>query len=205
MKNTENLIEGKVTWKPGTMIYPLPVILAGCGNSEKGDYNLITAAWTGIICTNPSMCYISVRPERHSYDLIKRDGAYTINLTTEELVKATDWCGVKSGRDFDKFRETGLTAIEGTRICSPIVKESPVNIECEVREIRELGSHHMFISDIVAVHADKEHLNPVTGAFDLSRANPICYSHGKYYSLDKKLGFFGFSVMKKKKKKKKRL
>ena len=148
----------KISWKPGTMIYPLPVVMVSCG-TKREDYNIITVAWTGTICTDPAMCYISLRPERHSYDIIKRNREYVINLTTRDLAFATDWCGVKSGRDQDKFSAMGLTPIAATKVKSPMIKESPINIECVVKEIKELGSHHMFISEVVALNADDKYID----------------------------------------------
>ncbi len=189
----------KIQWKPGTMIYPLPAVLVSCGEFG-GDANIITIAWTGIVCTDPAMCYISVRPERHSYGLIRKKKAYCINLTTRRLAYATDFCGVKSGRDIDKFKELGLTPVKASKIDVPIIAESPVNIECRVVEIKELGVHHMFLSEIVAINASRRYLNPESGAFNLARAEPICYSHGKYYETGKYIGKFGFSVRKKGKK-----
>ncbi|RJQ49747.1 MAG: flavin reductase family protein [Desulfobacteraceae bacterium] len=191
----------KVQWKPGTMIYPLPVVLVSCG-AVREEFNIITVAWTGTLCTEPVLCYISLRPERHSYGIIERNREYVINLTTEPLVRATDWCGVRSGRNFDKFKETGLTPGKAGVVRAPLIEESPVNIECVVKEIIPLGSHHAFLSEVVAVNADSRYLNPKTGAFELSRTSPLCYVHGRYYSLGRKLGNFGFSVRKKKPKKK---
>ena len=188
---------GKVTWKPGTMIYPLPAVMVSCG-ATKEEYNIITVAWTGTICTDPAMCYISLRPERHSYGIIKKNGQYVINLTTSDLAFATDWCGVKSGRDIDKFKKTGLTPIPATVVSAPLIKESPINIECIVKEIKELGSHHMFISEVVAVNADERYIDKLSGAFLFNETNPICYSHGKYYETGKSIGRFGFSVRRKK-------
>lgn len=187
----------KVKWKPGTMIYPTPVVLVSSG-SVKSEYNIITVAWTGIICTNPAMCYISVRPERHSYGIIKKSGEYVINLTTRSLAFATDWCGVKSGKDIDKFREMKLTPVKSQKIMAPMILESPVNLECIVKEIKPLGSHDMFISEIIAINADKKYIDK-NDFFDFSKADPICYSHGKYYSLGGLIGKFGFSVKKKRK------
>lgn len=187
----------KISWKPGTMIYPLPVVMVSCG-AKREDYNIITVAWTGTICTDPAMCYISLRPERHSYDIIKRNREYVINLTTRDLAFATDWCGVKSGRDHDKFSAMGLTPIAATKVKSPMIKESPINIECVVKEIKELGSHHMFISEVVALNADDKYIDLKTGAFMLNYARPICYSHGKYYETGKMIDRFGFSVRRKK-------
>jgi flavin reductase (DIM6/NTAB) family NADH-FMN oxidoreductase RutF len=188
---------GKISWKPGTMIYPLPAVMVSCG-AKREEYNIITVAWTGTICTDPAMCYISLRPERHSYDIIKKNGEFVINLTTKDLAFATDWCGVKSGRDQDKFSAMGLTPIAATKVKSPMIKESPINIECVVNEIKELGSHHMFISEVVAVNADERFIDFKTGAFMFNDTKPICYSHGKYYETGKMVGRFGFSVRRKK-------
>ena len=189
---------GKVIWKPGTMIYPLPAVMVSCG-SKPEEYNIITISWTGTICTDPPMCYISVRPGRHSYNLIRESGEYVINLTTKELAFATDWCGVKSGKDFNKWKEMGLTPAPATKVRAPLIKESPVNIECIVKEIKELGTHHMFISEVVAVNADDKYIDEKTGLFRLNDASPICYSHGKYYETGPYVGKFGYSVEKKKK------
>lgn len=188
----------KQSWKPGTMIYPLPAVLISCGDNEQ-EYNLFTVAWTGTVCTNPPMCYISVRPERHSYEIIKRTGEFVINLTTASLARATDWCGVRSGRDYDKFAEMGLTAEAAAVVKAPIVAESPVSIECHVKQIVPLGSHDMFIADVVNVLVDEEYINPETGKLELERADMIAYSHGEYFRLGKAIGHFGWSVRKKKK------
>ena len=188
----------KQSWKPGTMIYPLPAVLISCGESGE-EYNLFTVAWTGTVCTNPPMCYISVRPERHSYEIIKRTGEFVINLTTASLARATDWCGVRSGRDYDKFAEMGLTAEAAVVVKAPIVAESPVSIECRVKQIVPLGSHDMFIADVVNVLVDEEYINPETGKLELERADMIAYSHGEYFRLGKTIGHFGWSVRKKKK------
>jgi len=189
----------KVTWKPGTMIYPLPVVMVSCGNPERG-YNIITAAWTGITCTNPAMCYISLRPQRHSYPLIKELGEFCINLTTAELAFAVDWCGVKSGKDVDKFKEMKLTPVPAQFIAAPMIAQSPLNLECRVTQIIPLGSHDMFLAEILAVHATKKYLNPQTDALNLNSTHLLCFSHGKYYQLGEFKGKFGFSVQKKKKK-----
>jgi len=191
----------KEIWKPGTLVYPVPAVMVSCG-SEKKEYNIFTASWTGTICTDPAMCYVSIRPERHSYGIIKKNMEFVINLTTKKLARATDWCGVRSGRDYDKFKEMELTPVQGSKVKAPLIKESPINIECVVKEIKQLGVHDMFIAEVVAVNADKKYLDPETGAFNLQAANPICYSHGKYYTLGEKLGKFGFSVEKKKTRKK---
>ncbi|MDO5487634.1 MAG: flavin reductase family protein [Rikenellaceae bacterium] len=188
----------KQSWKPGTMIYPLPAVLVSCGESEQ-EYNLFTVAWTGTVCTNPPMCYISVRPERHSYEIIKRTGEFVINLTTASLARATDWCGVRSGRDYDKFSEMGLKAESAAVVKAPVVAESPVSIECRVRQVIELGSHDMFLADVVNVLVDEEYINPSTGKLELERAEIITYSHGEYFRLGEMIGHFGWSVRKKKK------
>lgn len=183
----------KQVWKPGTMIYPLPAVMISCGDMDKS--NIITVAWTGTICTDPAMTYVSIRPERYSYDLIKATGEFVINLTTKELAYATDWAGVKSGKDFDKFKELNLTKEKAAQVGCPIIKECPINIECKVKEIKELGSHHMFIAEVVAVNADEKYMDE-TGRFCLEKANLIAYSHGQYYELGENLGRFGFSVKK---------
>lgn len=189
----------KQVWKPGTMIYPLPAVLVGCGTCPD-DYNLITVAWTGTICTNPAMCYISVRPERHSYELIKRTMEFTLNLTTESMAKAVDWCGVRSGKDYHKFVETGLTPVTGNMVSAPCVEESPLSIECRVKEIVKLGSHDMFVADVLCTDADESLINKETGAFDLESARLIAYSHGHYYKMGEEIGKFGWSVQKNKNK-----
>ena len=181
------------------MIYPLPAVLVSCG-SVPDEFNIITISWTGTICTDPAMCYISVRPGRHSYDIIKRNGDFVINLTTRSLAFATDWCGVKSGKEYRKFDEMNLTPMKASKVKAPLILESPVNIECVVKEIKELGSHHMFLSEVVAVHADEKYIDAESGLFRLNEAELICYSHGKYYETGKLLGKFGFSVAKKKRK-----
>jgi flavin reductase (DIM6/NTAB) family NADH-FMN oxidoreductase RutF len=190
----------KVSFKPGTMIYPLPAVMVSCGESEE-EYNIITIGWVGTICSEPPMCYISIRKSRLSHEIISRTKAFVINLTTKDLTKATDWCGVKSGRDYNKFKETALTPIPALKVKAPMIEESPLNIECEVVEIKELGSHDMFIARVVNVNADNKLIDPQTNAFELEKANLLAYSHGKYYSIGEKLGFFGFSIEKKRKKK----
>ena len=190
----------KQNWKPGTMIYPLPAILVSCGNTPE-EYNIFTASWTGTICSDPAMCYVSIRPERHSYEIIKRTMEFVINLTTEELAYATDWSGVRSGRKFNKFKEMNLTAGPSTNISAPIVMESPISIECKVKQIIPLGTHDMFIAEVVNVQADDKYLDPATGKFDLSQAKPLVYSHGEYFGIGNKIGKFGWSVEKKNNKK----
>ena len=190
----------KQTWKPGNMIYPLPAVMVSCGDKD-GNTNIITIAWTGTICTNPAMLYISVRPERHSYQMIKESGEFVVNLTTDKLVKQTDYCGVKSGRDVDKFKETKLTCGKANELqYAPIIEESPVNIECKLERIEELGSHHMFIAKVVSVQVDEAYLNE-TGKFCLNDTGLIAYSHGEYRTLGEPLGTFGYSIKKKNKKK----
>ena len=189
----------KVTWKPGTFLYPLPVVMVSCGTMQES--NIITVAWTGILNTNPATVYISVRPTRYSYQLIEKNREFVINLTTEKLSRATDWCGVKTGAKVDKFKEMRLHKEEANFVKCPMIKESPVSVECKVRQIQKLGSHHMFIADVLAINADKKYIDE-KGTFDISKCDLIAYSNGHYYKLGKKLGKFGFSVQKKKKKNK---
>ena len=189
----------KQSWKPGTMIYPLPAVLVSVGATED-EYNLFTVAWTGTVCTNPPMCYISVRPERHSYEILKRTGEFVINLTTARLDRATDWCGVRSGRDYDKFKEMGLTPVAAAVVKAPVVEESPVAIECKVRQVIPLGSHDMFLADVVNVLVDEEYIDAERGKLDLQRAELITYSHGEYFRLGDVIDHFGWSVRKKDKK-----
>lgn len=188
---------GKVTWKPGTFLYPLPAVMVSCGTMEKS--NIITVAWTGILNTNPPMVYISVRPSRYSYHLIKEQGEFVINLTNKNLARATDWCGVKTGAKVDKFKEMKLHKEKANFVKCPMIKESPVSVECKVKEIKELGSHHMFIAEVLAINSDEKYIDE-KGAFDISKCDLISYSNGHYYQLGKKIGKFGFSVQKKKKK-----
>lgn len=189
----------KEFWKPGNMLYPLPAVMVSC--QEEGKLpNIITVAWTGTVCTNPPMVYISVRPERYSYNIIKNSREFVINLTTKELAFATDFCGVRSGRDVDKFKEMNLTPIESETVKAPGILESPVNIECQVKEVRELGSHSMFLAEVTGVRVDKKYMDE-KGRFDLSQARPLIYSHGEYFEPGKRLGKFGYSVQKRKKEK----
>lgn len=187
----------KVQWKAGSFIYPIPAVMVSCGTMAKS--NIITVAWTGILNTNPAMCYISVRPERYSHDIIKNNGEFVINLTTEKLAFATDWCGVKSGRDVDKFKEMKLTKEKGNFVKAPLIKESPVSIECRVKEIIPLGSHDMFVAEVLSIDADEKYIDE-KGAFDISKCKLIAYANGGYYSLEKKIGKFGYSVKKRKNK-----
>mgnify|MGYP006305686973 FL=1 len=186
----------KQHWKPGTMIYPIPAVMVSCGHVPE-EYNIITIAWTGTINSKPPMCYISVRPERYSYDIIKRTGEFVINLTTEKLAKATDWCGVRSGEKFNKWKEMNLTPAPAKIVKAPIIEESPVNVECVAKDIVELGSHHMFLAEVVGVSADDTYLNK-ENAFSFSKANPLVYNHGHYFGLGDIIGKFGWSVQKKK-------
>lgn len=186
----------KQSWKPGNMLYPVPPVMVSCGR-ENEKPNIITVAWAGTINTIKPMLSISVRPERYSYDIIKETGEFVVNLTTKDLVFATDFCGVRSGRDVDKFKEMHLTPSESQVVKAPGIAESPVNIECKVMEIKELGSHHMFIAEVVGVTVDDKYMDE-KGKFHLSQAGLITYSHGEYFELGKKLGKFGYSVQKKK-------
>ncbi len=187
----------KINWKPGTMIYPLPAVMVSCGESPE-EYNIITIAWTGTINSNPPMCSISVRPSRHSYPIIKRTGEFVINLTTENLARVTDWCGCRSGKKYNKWEKTGLTPQQSKKVNAPGITESPVNIECKVKEIIDLGSHHMFLAEVVHVTVDDTYIDE-EGAFRLARSYPLVYNHGHYFGLGKKIGKFGWSVEKKKK------
>ncbi len=189
---------GKQNFKPGNMLYPLPAVLVSVAD-KKGNSNLLTVAWTGTICSDPPMVSISVRPERYSYHMIEETQEFVINLTTEELAFATDYCGVKSGKDVDKWKESGLHQIPGEKVSAPMVEESPVNLECRVVEKKELGSHHMFLAEVVAVHVDEQYMDE-TGRFHLNDAKPLVYSHGRYLSTGKEIGFFGYSVQRKKQK-----
>ena len=185
----------KRRFKPGTMIYPLPAALISCGKNAD-EYNIFTVSWIGTICSEPAMCYISVRPSRHSYDIIKRNGEFVINLTNEEMAFATDWCGVKSGRDFNKFKEMNLTPEKTEVVDSVLVKESPLSIECKVKQIIPLGSHDMFLAEVLAVHADEKYMDE-NHKFHLEKSEPIVYSHGSYITCGEQLGTFGYSVRKK--------
>jgi len=193
----------KQNWKPGTLIYPLPAVMVSCGTTPE-EYNIITVGWVGTLCTTPPICYISIRPERHSYDIIKRNMEFVINLTNKDLAKATDWCGIRSGEHNNKFEVMNLTPGKSKVIKTPIIDESPISIECKVKEIVPLGSHHMFIADVVNIQADNKYFEPSTGQFDMQKANLIAYAHGNYYELTKHIGKFGWSVEKKKTKAKSR-
>lgn len=175
------------------MIYPLPAVMVSCGATPE-EYNIMTAAWVGTICSEPPMCYVSIRPERHSYGIIKRTGEFVINLTTEALAEATDWCGVRSGRDFDKFRECSLTPEQSAVVKAPAILESPLSIECRVRKVVPLGSHDMFVADVVNVLVDESLLDAGTGRLDMRRAGLLCYSHGEYFGIGRYVGNYGWTV-----------
>ncbi len=185
----------KQTWRPGTMVYPAPAAMVSVADRE-GNTDIITAAWTGNICSDPAMAYVSVRPERFSYHMIEETGCFVINLTTKALAKATDYCGVRSGRDVDKWKETGLTPEPAEHIPAPMIQESPVNIECQVVNQLDLGTHTMFIGKVLAVHVDEAYMDK-KGKFDLTSTGLMAYAHGEYLELGKKIGTFGFSVKKK--------
>lgn len=183
------------------MIYPLPAVMVSLGETPE-EYNIITIAWTGTLCSDPPLCYISVRPERHSHAILTRTKEFVINLTTRSLARATDWCGVRSGRQYKKFEEMHLTPGPATKVKAPIIVEAPINIECRVMEIRNLGTHDLFMAEVVNVKADEQYIDPRTGAFDLAKAEPLAFAHGQYFALGRKIGKFGFSVEKKRKKRK---
>lgn len=189
----------KTHWKPGTMLYPIPAVMVSCGH-EPEEYNIITIAWTGTINSDPPMCSISIRPGRHSYAIIKRTGEFVINLTTEEIARATDWCGCRSGRKYNKWEKMHLTPVRGKVVSAPVIAESPVNIECVVKEIIELGTHHMFLAEVVNVSVDDSFMDE-SGAFSFASAKPLVYSHGHYFGMGKLIGRFGWSVRRKKKRK----
>jgi flavin reductase (DIM6/NTAB) family NADH-FMN oxidoreductase RutF len=188
---------GKRVLRAGNMLNPTPVVMVSCGDTVD-EYNIITVAWTGTLCSDPPLCYISVRPSRHSYGIIQRTGEFVINLVSQELAAVADWCGVRSGKDYHKFMETGLTPVRGTKVTAPMIKEAPVSIECKVQKVVPLGTHDMFVAEVLAVHADDALFNRKTDALELQRANLVTYSHGHYYNLGKIIGKFGFSVEKKK-------
>jgi len=194
--------EGEITmsekeqWKPGNMLYPIPAVMVSCA-SETYKPNIITIAWAGTVCSSPAMVSISVRKERFSYNIIKESGEFVINLVTRELVKQADYCGVRSGREIDKFKEMKLTPSKSTKISAPGIVESPVNIECVVKQIIPLGSHDMFLAEVVGVTVDKRYMDE-KGRFHLNKSGLIVYSHGEYYALGDLLGKFGYSVKKKK-------
>ena len=184
----------KQTWKPGTVLYPVPVVMVSCGSEEKG--NITTVAWTGTINSDPAMTYISLRKSRYSHEIISKTGEFVINLVPKSLTAACDTCGVKCGRDINKFEAMGLTPVKGQKVSAPIIDQCPVNIECKVTQVLPLGSHDMFLAEVVGVSVDDTYLDE-TGKFHLEDAEPICYSHGTYYALGEELGTFGYSVRKK--------
>lgn len=184
----------KVKSTPGPLLAPLPSVMVSCGNMEES--NILTIAWTGIINSNPPMTYISVQPKRFSHDIIEKSGEFVINLVPVSLAKAMDFCGVRSGRDTDKFKAQGLTREEADTVSAPLIAESPVNIECKVKDIIRMPSHDMFMAEITAVHVDERYVNE-KGAYDFGSMDLVAFNHGKYYRLSaEELGFFGFSVMK---------
>lgn len=195
MKEAKRILEGRQEWRPGNMLYPLPAVMVSAADKE-GNANILTVAWTGTVCSDPAMLYISVRPERYSYHMIRETGEFVVNLTTEKLAYATDWCGVRSGRDVDKWKEMKLSkGVSESLAYAPVILESPVNIECRVTEVKELGSHHMFLADVTAVQIDERYMKK-NGKFMLNSTGLLAYSHGEYRGLGKELGSFGWSVKK---------
>ena len=195
MKEAKRILEGRQAWRPGNMLYPLPAVMVSAADKE-GNANILTVAWTGTVCSDPAMLYISVRPERYSYHMIRGSGKFVVNLTTEKLAYATDWCGVRSGRDVDKWKEMKLSkGVSESLAYAPVILESPVNIECRVTEVKELGSHHMFLAEVTAVQIDERYMKK-NGKFMLNSTGLLAYSHGEYRGLGKELGSFGWSVKK---------
>lgn len=187
----------KQHWKPGNMLYPVPAVMVSCG--RKGEKpNIITTAWCGTVCSSPAMLYVSIRPERYSYDIIKETKEFVVNLVTKDLIYATDYCGVKSGRDVDKFKEMNLTPLQSVHVEAPGIDESPVNLECRVKQIIPLGSHDMFLAEVLGVTIDEKYMDE-NGKFELNKTGLTAYSHGEYFELGRKAGSFGYSVRKKKK------
>ena len=185
----------KQVWRGGNMLYPLPAVMVSCANAA-GEKDIVTVAWAGTVCTNPPMLSISLRPERYSYHLVRESGEFVVNLVTSRLQRACDWCGVRSGRDYDKWAECRLTAAPAAKLeLAPAIEESPVNIACRVREVLELGSHHLFLADVLAVQVEDSLLDE-GGKLDLARASLTAYSHGEYFELGRRLGSFGYSVRK---------
>lgn len=187
----------KRSLKPGNMLNPVPVVMVSCG-STIDEYNILTVAWCGTVCSDPPMCYISLRPERHSYPIIKEQMEFVINLVSNDLAERTDWCGVRSGKKYNKFIENNLTPLRGNVVKAPLIFESPINLECVVKQIIPLGTHDMFLAEVVAVHADERLFDKKTEELHLERANLVCYSNGHYYDLGKIIGKFGYSVQKRK-------
>ena len=185
----------KQTWSGGNMLYPLPAVMVSCANAA-GERDIVTVAWAGTVCTNPPMLSISLRPERHSYHIVRESGEFVVNLVTARLQRACDWCGVRSGRDYDKWAECRLTPAPATTLeLAPAIEESPVSIECRVRDVLELGSHHLFLADVTAVQVEESLLDE-RGKLDLARAGLTAYSHGEYFELGRRIGTFGYSVRK---------
>ncbi len=196
-KRKVDMAEGRQVWRPGNMLYPLPAVMVSAAD-KAGNANILTVAWTGTVCSDPAMLYISVRPERYTYHMIRETGEFVVNLTTERLAYATDWCGVRSGRDVDKWKEMALTKGAADQLAyAPVILESPVNIECRVTEVKELGSHHMFLAEVAAVQVDERYMKK-GGKFELNSTGLLAYSHGEYLGLGKELGKFGWSVKKRK-------
>ena len=194
-KRKVDMAAGRQVWRPGNMLYPLPAVMVSAAD-KAGNANILTVAWTGTVCSDPAMLYISVRPERYTYHMIRETGEFVVNLTTERLAYATDWCGVRSGRDVDKWKEMALTKGAADQLAyAPVILESPVNIECRVTEVKELGSHHMFLAEVAAVQVDEKYMKK-NGKFELNSTGLLAYSHGEYFGLGKDLGRFGFSVKK---------
>ncbi len=193
---TEKIFK-KQQWRAGTLLYPLPAVLVSVGTTPE-EYNIVTVAWTGTICSDPALCYISLRKSRHSYDIVMKNKEFVINLTNEDLAFATDWCGVKSGRDTNKFNVMKLTPQAASMVQAPLIGESPLSIECRVNQVVELGTHDMFIAEVLCVQADERFINPHTQSFDMEKAKLITYSHGNYYTLGEQIGKFGWTVQKKK-------
>ena len=187
--------KGRQVWRPGNMLYPLPAVMVSAADLQ-GEANILTVAWTGTVCSDPAMLYISVRPERYSYHMLKETGEFVVNLTTEKLAYAADWCGVRSGRDVDKWKELNLTKGKAEKLDhAPVILESPVNIECRVTEVKELGTHHLFLAEVMAVQVDERYMKK-SGKFELNSAGLLAYSHGEYRSLGDRIGRFGWSVKK---------
>lgn len=196
-KRKVDMAAGRQVWRPGNMLYPLPAVMVSAAD-QAGNANILTVAWTGTVCSDPTMLYISVRPERYTYHMIRETGEFVVNLTTERLAYATDWCGVRSGRDVDKWKEMALTKGAADQLAyAPVILESPVNIECRVTEVKELGSHHMFLAEVAAVQVDERYMKK-DGKFELNSTGLLAYSHGAYLGLGKELGKFGWSVKKRK-------
>jgi flavin reductase (DIM6/NTAB) family NADH-FMN oxidoreductase RutF len=196
-KRKVDMAAGRQVWRPGNMLYPLPAVMVSAAD-KAGNANILTVAWTGTVCSDPAMLYISVRPERYTYHMIRETGEFVVNLTTERLAYATDWCGVRSGRDVDKWKEMALTKGAADQLAyAPVILESPVNIECRVTEVKELGSHHMFLAEVAAVQVDERYMKK-GGKFELNSTGLLAYSHGEYLGLGKELGKFGWSVKKRK-------